>query len=145
MKKNRFLDAEPKEWEDYRKKYNWKPQITSENPAFKLFESNISYYNAEEEVILRSWIDKIPSRERAVPKELNFIWETAKGEQFIGRAYFNWERLNSEFEKAGKDFQLDFKVAKDNSSFDISINNQPIKADSIRIFRTEREFHDSYQ
>lgn len=145
MKKNRFVEITPKEWEDYRKKYTWKPQITSENPAFKLFESNISYYNAEEEVILRSWIDKIPSRERAVPKELNFIWETAKGEQFIGRAYFNWERLNSEFEKAGKDFQLDFKVAKDNNSFDISINNQPVKADSIRIFKTDREFHDSYQ
>lgn len=145
MKKNRFMDVKPKEWDDYRRKYSWKPLFTSENKALKLFESNISYYNGEEEVILRPWIDKISVKERAIPKELNFTWETAKDEQYIGRAFFNWLETDDQFENAGENFNVEFKIAPDNKSFEVLVGGYPIKIDSTRIFKTEREFHDSYK
>lgn len=144
MKKKRFLDKSPKEWEDYRIKYLWKPLITSENKELKNFEMNLIYYNGETEILLRPWIDDASVRERAVPKELNFVWETGKNQQYIGRAYFNWGRVNEAFKKAGKG-NVEFKVAPDNRSFQILLNNEPLPTDSTRIFKTEHEYHESYK
>lgn len=77
-------------------------------------------------------------------KELNFIWETGKNQQFVVRAYFNWEKTNESFKKAGNNAKLEFKIAPDNSNFEIFLNNEPLKADSTRIFKTEVEYMDSY-
>jgi len=145
MKKNRFRDISSKEWENYRARYAWKPVIAYENETLRRFEMNIIYYNGEVEAMLRPWIDDIPVKERAVPKELNFTWETGKDQQFVGRAYFNWEKANETFRKAGKKRNLEFKIAPDNATFQILLNNEPFPVDSVRIFKTEREFHDSYK
>lgn len=145
MKKNRFLDISPKEWEDYRNRYSWKPVITSENKALRNFEMNLVYYNGETEILLRPWIDNGAVKERAVPKELNFTWETGKGEQYIGRAYFNWQQTNDLFKNAGNNFNMEFKISPDNKNFEILVDGVPIKADSTRIFKSEREFHESYK
>ncbi len=145
MKKKRFLEISSKEWDDYRIKYSWKPVITSENKNLRLFEMNLSYFNAEEEVILRPMVDNIPIKERAIPKELNFTWETGKDQQYIGRAFFNWEKANEAFKKSGNKGNLEFKIAPDNSGFQVYLNGESFPVDSVRIFKTEREFHDSYE
>ncbi|WP_228377048.1 DUF2931 family protein [Chryseobacterium sp. FH2] len=145
LKQNRFLDISPKEWEDYRIRYSWKPTISSENKNLKRFEMNIIYFNGEAEAILRPWIDNVPLKDRAVPKEINFTWETGANQQFVGRAYFSWEKANEIFRKAGSKGNLEFKVSQDNSSFQILLNGEPLPADSTRVFQTEREFHESYK
>ena len=40
---------------------------------------------------------------------------------------------------------VEFKIAPDNKSFEVLVGGYPIKIDSTRIFKTEREFHDSYK
>jgi len=145
MKKNRFQDISAKEWDDYRTKYSWKPVISSENKNLKRFEMNIIYFNGEVEAILRPWIDNIPLKERAVPKEIAMHWETGKGEAFEGRAFFNWEATNEAFKKAGGKQQLDFKIAPDNNSFEVLLNNESLKADSLRVYKSDKTFKDSYK
>lgn len=88
---------------------------------------------------------KPPVKERAVPKEMSFFWETGKGEAFEGRAFFSLEKVNQQFVKAGKDFKLDFKIALDNNSMQIMINNQPVEVDSTRIYKSEFKFKESYK
>lgn len=144
MRKNRFLDVTPQLWDNYRTKYTYQPVITSTNKGLRLFEMNFRYYNAEQESMFRPWIDNIAAKSRAIPKELNFIWETGKDQQFVGRAYFSWEKTNEAFKKAGNNAKLEFKIAPDNSNFEIFLNNEPLKADSTRIFKTEVEYRDSY-
>jgi hypothetical protein len=145
MKKNRFRDVSPKEWEDYRIRYSWKPAILSENKNLKRFEMNIIYFNGEVEAVLRPWIDNVPLKDRAVPKEMTIHWETGKGEAFEGRAFFNWQTANEAFKKSGGQQQLEFKIAPDNSSFELLLNNEPFKADSLRVYKSELTFKDSYK
>lgn len=144
MRKNRFLDISPQLWENYRTKYMYKPVITSTNKNLRLFEINFRYYNAEQESMFRPWIDNIPMKSRAIPKEINFVWETGKDQQFIGRAYFNWEIVNKAFKNTGNNSELKFKIAPDDSGFEILLNNELLKADSTRVFKTEVEYRDSY-
>ncbi len=144
MRKIRFLDISPQLWENYRTKYMYKPVIMSTNKNLRLFEMNFRYYNAEQESMFRPWINNIAAKSRAIPKELSFIWETGKDQQFVGRAYFSWEKTNEAFKKAGNNSRLEFRIAPDNSNFEIFLNNEPLKADSTRIFKTEVEYRDSY-
>ncbi|REC43076.1 DUF2931 family protein [Chryseobacterium sp. 5_R23647] len=137
-------EASPQEWDNYRIRYAYKPVITGENKALRLFEMNYHYYNAELEIMLRPWINNIPIKKRAIPKEISFVWETGKDQQFVGRAYFSWEKTNEAFKKAGNSAKLEFKIAPDNNSFEIFLNDQPLKADSTRVFKTESEYKDSY-
>lgn len=138
-------DALPLTWDHYRTRHSWKPLITSDNKGLRLFDMNLDYYNGETEVILRPWINNIPIKERAVPKELNFTWETGKDQQYVGRAFFNWEKANEAFKKMENKGNFEFKIAPDNSSFQVLLNGESFPVDSVRVFKTEREFHDSYQ
>lgn len=45
----------------------------------------------------------------------------------------------------GKDFKLDFKIAPDNNSMQIMIDNQPIPVDSTRIYKSDFKFKESYK
>lgn len=137
-------DVSPQEWKNYQKRYTWAPYINSEHKGFRLFRVQPEYYNGEKEIMLRPWGIKPPLKERAVPKEISFFWETGKGESFEGRAFFNWDKVNEQFQKAGKDFKLDFKIAPDNSSMEIMVNNQPVPTDSTRIYRSNFSFKESY-
>lgn len=146
IRKERYIEnASPLKWDNYRIKYKWKPVISSENKGLRLFNMNIKFFNGELENMLRPWINNIPSYERAIPKELNFTWETGKNQQYIGRAYFNWEKANEIFKNAGDQFIMELKIAPDNNNFEILINNQTLPIDIIRIFQTDELFNDSYK
>ncbi|SEM48558.1 Protein of unknown function [Chryseobacterium taichungense] len=145
IKQRMFIpDASPEQWKNYQKRYFWAPFIISENNGFRLFKIQSEYYNGEREIMLRPWGVKPAVKERAVPKEISFFWETGKGQAFEGRAFFSWEKVNEQFEKAGKNFKLDFKIAPDNSSMEILINNRPVSADSTRIYQSDVKFKESY-
>lgn len=138
-------NASPKEWDDYRCKYDYAPIFSSPNSGLRLFRMWMSYYNGEKELFFRPWINEGSYEKRAIPKELNFTWETGKNQQYIGRAYFDWEKTNEIFKKAGSSSKLEFRIASDNSSFQVLLNNQPLPVDSIRVFQTNEKYNDSYK
>ncbi len=138
-------DASPQLWDNYRKRYSWAPFIHSENKGFRLFNIQTEYYNGERNILLRPRVQNPKFEELAIPKMIQFLWETGKGESFEGRAFFNWEKTNEAFTKAGKDFKLEFKIAPDNDSFEIVLNGQKFKADSLRLYKSERKFKESYK
>ncbi len=139
--------ASPKEWDDYRQHYTWRPVVTSENPKFRLFEVLNYTYNGEKESTLRPWVLNIPYKKRAVPKEMVFFWETgkAKNEKFNARAFFNWTEMNEAFDRAGDKIDLQVKIASDNSFIQLFLNGQPLKIDSIRIYQWEGDYKEGYK
>ena len=138
-------DASPQKWDNYRSRYNYALVFTSENRGLRLFRMWIDFFNGEEEVFYRPWINEVSYEKRAIPKELNFTWETGKDQQYTGYAYFNWEKTNDVFKKIGNQSKLEFKIASDNSSFEVSLDKHPVPTDSIRVFKTNDEFNDSYK
>lgn len=146
VKKLRYIPgASPKEWDNYRTRYNYAAVFTSENRGLRLFRMWIDYFNGEEELFYRPWINEVCYEKRAIPKELNLTWETGKDQQFTGYVYFNWEKTNDIFKKVGDHARLEFKIASDNSSFELLLDNHPVPTDSIRVFKTNDEFNDSYK
>lgn len=137
-------NASPLQWDNYRIKYSWKPEITSTHPKFRLQQSYFHYYNGEYEIMLRPWILNPETRERAIPKSMVFYWETGKDEGFQGEIYFNWDEANEIFKKAGENGKLNIKIAPDNSSIEVLINNEVLKVDSTRVFKNETKYKESY-
>ncbi|WP_228421900.1 DUF2931 family protein [Chryseobacterium soldanellicola] len=139
--------ASPKEWDDYRIRYNWRPVVSSANPKFRLFEILNYTYNGEKEGALRPWVLNMPYKERAVPKEMVFTWETGKEkqEQKNARAFFNWEKTNEAFKKAGTKIDMQVKIGEDNNSVEILLNGKPLETDSIRIYQWSGDYKEGYK
>ncbi len=140
-------DASPKEWDDYRQRYHWRPVVTSANPKFRLFEVLNYTYNGEKEGALRPWVLNMPYKERAIPQEMVFTWETGKEkqEQRNARAFFNWEKTNEAFKQAGNKIDMQVKIAPDNDSIEILLNGKPLETDSIRIYQWSGDYKESYK
>jgi len=145
LAKEYYLPNEsPEKWLKYRTRYNWSPKISSENKNFKLFSINTEYYNGERDILLRPFVENPTVKEKAIPREMNFFWETGKNEAFEGRVFFNWEKANEAFKNVGN-FKLNIKIDPDNNSFQVYLNNQHFQADSIRIYKSERRFKESFK
>lgn len=140
-------NAIPLEWDNYRVRYQWRPVVTSDNPKFKLFEVLNYTYNGEKEGALRPWVLNIPYKEKAIPSEMVFTWQTGKekNEKLNARAFFNWEKTNEAFKKAGSKIDMQVKIAPDNNSVELFLNGQPLRADSIRIYQWEGNYKESYK
>ncbi|MCW3161525.1 DUF2931 family protein [Chryseobacterium oryctis] len=140
-------DASPKEWDDYRQRYTWRPVVSSSNPKFRLFEVLNYTYNGEKEGALRPWVLNMPYKERAIPREMVFTWETGKEkhEQLNARAFFNWQKTNEAFKKAGSKIDMQVKIAEDNNSIEILLNGKPLETDSIRIYQWSGDYKESYR
>ncbi len=140
-------DASPKEWDNYRQRYHWRPVVTSTNPKFRLFEVLNYTYNGEKEGALRPWVLNMPYKERAIPQEMVFFWETGKEkqEQLNARAFFNWEKTSEAFKQAGNRIDMQVKIAADNGSIEILLNGKPLETDSIRIYQWSGNYKESYK
>lgn len=146
VKEASFLpNAAPLQWDQYRTRYSWKPEISSTNPKLRLQQLYLHYYNGEYEIMLRPWILNPEIRHRAIPKSMIFYWETGKDEAFQGEVYFDWEETHEMFKKTGENTILNIKLAPDNSSFEVLINGQLLKTDSTRVFKSETKYKDSYK
>ncbi|WP_291115561.1 DUF2931 family protein [Empedobacter sp. UBA7248] len=143
----RFLaDASPDLWLSYRQKYTWEPIATSTHKDFHFlgFITN-KYYNGKREKVLFSWLKGSNMRERAVPRELTFYFTTSKGEQFEGRVFFDFDQMSEAFKKAGPNAKIEFKIASDNSDYEIFLNGEPLEVKSKRLFKNDMIFKDSYK
>lgn len=133
-------DASPDKWDNYRSKYNWKPVLSPDDNTMRMASYRVWYYNGEREVMFRPWIVKPESRERAVPKEVQFFWKQGN-DVYEGRLFFNWEKTNEAFKKLGKtQSSLEVKVAADSNSIEVTLNGQPLETDSIRMYRSNFKF-----
>ncbi|MBZ4037318.1 DUF2931 family protein [Flavobacterium sp. 17A] len=139
-------NANCKLWDMYRVRYQWKPVFSSENAAFRIFEVNTEYYNAEKDQMLRPWLLENKMRDRALPRVMQFFWETAKEEKFEGRIFFNRDELFERFKTALTENEIQIKIAEDNRSIEVLLNGQVLKVDSIRIYpNSDYVFNESYK
>ncbi|KUJ60688.1 hypothetical protein AR687_16800 [Flavobacteriaceae bacterium CRH] len=139
-------DASPVKWNNFRTKYDWRPAITSDNPKFKLFWVLTEYFNAEFENKLRPMVLHPKKEKRAIPSLITFFWETGKGEKYEGRAFFNWEKTNEQFKNEDNgDNEIQIKIGADNLDFEVFLNGNPLETVNKRVFKTDREFKESYR
>jgi len=139
-------DANPAKWDKYRKKYVWRPIITSTKPNFRLFDVMTEYFNAESEIAVRPISLNPAKRERAIPKAITFFWETGKGEKFEGRVFFDWLKTNEQFENENTgDNEIQIKISEDNSGFEMFLNNKPLETVNKRLYLSEQNFKESYK
>jgi len=139
-------DASPEKWDNYRIKYFWKPIITSENKNFRLFWVLTEYFNAEYENKLRPMVLHPKNEKRAIPSLITFFWETGKGEKFEGRVFFDWQRTNEQFKNEDtRDNEIQIKIEADNRDFQVMLNGKTLETVNKRVFRTDREFKESYK
>lgn len=137
-------DANPTKLDNYRKRYVWRPVITSTRPNFKLFDIMTGYFNAESEIAVRPISSNPAKRERAIPSHITFFWETDKGEKFEGRAFFDWQKTNEKFKKEGTgDNEIQIKISDDNSGFEVFLNNEPLETVNKRVYLSNQEFKES--
>lgn len=139
-------DANCELWDAYRIRYNWRPVFISENPQFKIFEVNTEYYNAEKEQMLRPWLLENKGKDRALPSVMQFFWETGKNEKFVGRIFFNQKELFERFKNISGENEMQVKIAEDNRSIEVFLNNQILKVDSVRIYPNDyKVYNESYK
>ena len=139
-------DASPDLWLSYRQKYTWQPIAISTNKAFRFLGVTNRYYNGEREMMFQPWLSENNMRERSVPKELTFYYTFGKDQQYEGRVFFDFDKMSESFKKAGPNAKLEFRVAPDNSDYEIFLNGQPLEVLSKRIFKnTHLTFKDSYK
>ncbi|WP_456314864.1 DUF2931 family protein [Pseudomonas shirazensis] len=139
-------DANPEKWDNYRKKYVWIPEITSNKPTFKLFNVLTQYFNAESENTVRPILLHPEKRERAIPQVITFFWETGKGEKFEGRAFFDWQKTNELFQKEDTgDNEIQIKINDNNSDFEVLLNGKALETVNKRVFKSDWVFKESYK
>jgi hypothetical protein len=140
-------DASPELWLSYRQKYSWQPIATSTNKDFRfLGVTSNRYFNGEREMMFQPWLSQNNMRERAVPKELTFYFTTGKNQQYEGRVFFDFDKMSEAFKKSGPNAKLEFRVALDNSDYEIFLNGEPLEVQSKRLFKnTHLIFKDSYK
>ncbi len=124
-------------WDMYRKRYNLKIETISENKGFRLFESRIENYNGEFLFEFRPEIEHQTYTSKALPNSISVYWETGLNQKFQGNIFFNEKIMFDKFKDVKVDEQQDLKIkiAPDNSSIEILLNNETLKTDSIRIWR----------
>lgn len=136
-------DASPEQWDSYRNRYNWRPVFSPNNTQIRIFWSNIDYYNAERERLLRPFILNPKNRVRAIPREIQILYKAVDKKMYEALIFFDWKTTQDALKKLNNTpANLEIKIADDNNSIEVYLNNQPLKTDSIRIFSTDIKFPD---
>lgn len=134
-------DASPEQWDNYRNRYNWRPVFSPDNTQIRIFWSNIDYYNAERERLLRPFILNPKISERAVPREIQILYKTADKKMYEALIFFDWQTTEDALKKLNTTpANIEMKIADDNNSIGVLLNGQPLKTDSIRIYSTDIGF-----
>jgi Protein of unknown function (DUF2931) len=140
-------NASCKKWDDYRIKYNWNYEVTSDNKNFKLFSFDAQYFNGEFETMFRPLVQHPVKKKRAVPEIINIYFETSAKERYIARAYFDWDKMNELLKNAGENATLQFHVNEHSYDVQVKLNNQIVKTDStIRVYPdSHMRYRESYK
>jgi hypothetical protein len=138
-------DASSKLWDNYRIKYNWNYEVTSDNKEFRLLSFDSEYYNGEVESLFRPVVLKPEMKKRGIPEIINLYFETSKKERYIGRFFFDWDKMNELMKSGGEKQTLKFHIDEDSNNIEVMLNNQKIEIDSIRIYpNSSMRFRDSF-
>jgi Protein of unknown function (DUF2931) len=140
-------NASCKKWDDYRIKYNWNYEVTSDNKNFKLFQFDAQYFNGEKEAMFRPLVQHPAKKKRAVPEIINIYFETSAKERYIARAYFDWDKMNELLKNAGENATLQFHVDEYSNNVQVKLNSQIVKPDStIRVYPdSHMRYRESYK
>jgi len=140
----RIADASAKRWDNYRIKYKWNFKATSDNKEFRLLAFDSQYYNGEKEALFRPVVLNPAMKQRAIPQIINIYFETSKKNRYIGRFFFDWDKMNALMKHAGEN-TLVFHVNAENTKIELMLNNQKIEVDSIRIYpNSHLRYRDSF-
>src|SRR5690554_1139973 len=147
VRKLYFIDKEiPDIWSDYLYSSKWGMKPIVADGRVRVLELNLKYFNMESETLLRPWLLNDKIRERGVPKVVTVTWEVSKDEKYYANLFYDWEEVLSTF-KEGKELGENiFKISieEDNRTIKTYLGNLEVPYDSIRVFRSEEEYRDSY-
>ena len=134
-------------WDLYRKRYNLKVETISENKGFKLFEVDTENYNGEYFYEYRPKILTSNYENRALFRKIHLSWETGIEQRYASDIFFNEKKIFEKFKDVKPEQKLDLKIkiAENNGSIELLLNNEPIEVDSIRIWKHEFDYKDSYR
>ncbi|GAA3775791.1 DUF2931 family protein [Flavobacterium ginsengiterrae] len=133
-------------WDMYRIRYQWKPVFVSKNPTFRIFEVNTEYYNGEKDQMFRPWLLENKRTDRALPRVMQFFWETGKGEKFEGRIFFNEKEIFNRFKTVSGENEMQIKISADNRSIEVFVNNEKLEITNFRIYpNSDKEYNESYK
>ena len=145
-KKYLIPNASPELWDNYRKRYQWAPIATSQNKNFELLQIITHYYNGERENMLRPWVKNPPVRQRGIPSQLQVFWQTGKesDQRKVAEIYLDWNEVEKVF-NSSHNKNIKAEISEDNSSIQLTIDGNPLKADSIRIFPWPSRWEQNYK
>lgn len=130
----------PAQWDAYRNRYVWRPVLSSDHADFFALEFLGHYYNGERELLLQPYMMKTEYKARAIPNEIDLFWRTAPDRKYEGRVFFNWEKMDNTLKEKGKTRNdIRFHIDK-NNDIEVFLNNEPLQVDSIRVYRSNRDF-----
>jgi len=142
-----FINKEiPDIWSDYLYTSKWKIEPVVANDHLKVLELNLNYFNRELETLLRPWLLNDKVKERGIPEMITVSWESSKNDGYYANIFYDWETLFSIFKKyqglENKVFKI--SIAEDNKTIKTYFGNQELESDSIKIFKDEEKYRDSY-
>lgn len=139
-------DASPLLWDNYRIKYNWNYNVTSDNANFRFLGVYNNFFNGESEDLFRPFLNAV-IKKRAVPEMTTIYWETGPNNRYEGKLFFNWEKTNELLKESGKENNsFNIHIDSDNNKIEIKLNDTVIAIDSVRIYSNSlMRFRDSYE
>jgi hypothetical protein len=137
------------QWDNYRRRFKIKLEVTSENKKFKLFYQRLDFYNGELMMYFRPEILQPAFVDRALPESMVIDWETDYKECYRGLVFLNEEKLLEKFKTIpeGSAHHFNVKISEDNEDMELFIDNEKIEVDSMRIWPLNRpgEYRESYK
>lgn len=149
FQKERFIaDADCKQWDDYRIRYNWAYKVKSNHQGFRILGVRTQFFNGEQHMDFSPIVNQALNKSRAVPEIIELYWECSKNEQFIGRLFFNWKKLNELLKNSQQEKnKFTFKINDTNNGMEVFLNDKKIEPIMIRIYPNNgvKIFRESYK
>ncbi len=138
-------NSSPVLWDNYRLRYNWNYKVTSDNKGFKLLGVSYGFFNGETDRNFSPYLLNPEMKKRAIPEVLTLFWETSVKERYQSKLFFDWEKTNALL-KLNPNNTFIIHIDKNNSKVEITLNNEIVPVDSIRIYpNSVMRFRESYR
>ncbi len=131
-------------WDNYRKRYQWKPNIKYKKTG-ELKEIRITYYNGESIYTIGSNEILNQFQDYPIPDHIRMEWTDKNGNEFGSKIYFDEEEIIMAFKKVFEDLdhnqaELVLEIDKYNSDLTVILQNElkaiHLKKARIKIYET---------
>lgn len=134
------------QWDNYRLRYNWNYNVTSDNTGFKFLKYSGTFFNGETDDNFNPIVLSPEMKKRAIPEVITLCWETSSKERYQAKLFFDWNKTNLWFKEAKDENVFNIHISEDNSKIEIKLNDKLLELDSIRIYpNSHLRFRDSYK